>query len=143
MPTDKPRITITMPEEQLEQVKEFQFSNKMKNQTQAILHLVELGFAELEKQSGETETKKETVSDERSAFIAALDNLPAEFWPMIVDLAKNIVANLEEKESKITGFHRGERKNMAAARSGDRMESAQVSKEDEDAALPQPYTGDI
>lgn len=35
------------------------------------------------------------------------------------------------------------KKNMAAARSGDRLEVASVSAEDEDAALPPSYSGDI
>lgn len=35
------------------------------------------------------------------------------------------------------------KKNMAAARSGDRLEVASVSAEDEDAALPPSYIGDI
>lgn len=34
-------------------------------------------------------------------------------------------------------------KKMAAARSGDRMEAASVSADDENAALPPPYDGDI
>lgn len=34
-------------------------------------------------------------------------------------------------------------KNMAAARSGDRLEVASISVEDEDAALPPSYSGDI
>lgn len=48
MPTDKPRVTITMPEDQLVKIQNFQHDNKMKNQTQAILHLIEIGFQELE-----------------------------------------------------------------------------------------------
>ena len=36
-----------------------------------------------------------------------------------------------------------DKKNMAAARSGDRLEVASVSAEDEDAALPPSYSGDI
>ena len=36
--------------------------------------------------------------DERSAFIAALAALPPEFWPVITDLAKDIVSNLNKKE---------------------------------------------
>lgn len=35
------------------------------------------------------------------------------------------------------------KKNMAAARSGDRLEITSVSAEDEDAALPPSYSGDI
>lgn len=53
MPTDKPRITITMTEDQFRKVEEYRFGNKMKNQTQAILSLIAMGFAELARQNGE------------------------------------------------------------------------------------------
>ena len=36
--------------------------------------------------------------DDRSALFSALADLPPEFWPLVVDLAKGIVANLKEKE---------------------------------------------
>ena len=39
-----------------------------------------------------------TAPDDRSAFIAALDDLPPEFWPLMVELAKGIVKNIKEKE---------------------------------------------
>lgn len=38
-----------------------------------------------------------TAPDERSAFVAALDNLPPEFWPMFVELAKKVAAEYKEK----------------------------------------------
>lgn len=50
MPTEKPRVTITMTEDQLQQIEDFRFSNKIKNQTQAILTLVRRGIEELERQ---------------------------------------------------------------------------------------------
>lgn len=39
-----------------------------------------------------------TAPDDRSAFVAALDDLPPEFWPLVVDLAKNIVQNIKKEE---------------------------------------------
>ena len=39
-----------------------------------------------------------SAPDDRSAFITALADLPPEFWPMVVDLAKNIVANINKEE---------------------------------------------
>lgn len=39
-----------------------------------------------------------TAPDERSEFITALADLPPEFWPVITDLAKGIVSNLNKKE---------------------------------------------
>lgn len=39
-----------------------------------------------------------SAPDDRSAFITALADLPPEFWPLVVDLAKNIVANINKEE---------------------------------------------
>ena len=39
-----------------------------------------------------------TAPDDRSAFIAALDDLPPEFWPLVVDLAKNITKNIKKED---------------------------------------------
>lgn len=44
-----------------------------------------------------------TAPDARSAFVASLDDLPDAFWPLVAELAQNIVAELnrntpEEKE---------------------------------------------
>ena len=39
-----------------------------------------------------------TAPDDRSAFIAALDDLPPEFWPLVVELAKNITENIKKEE---------------------------------------------
>lgn len=50
MPTEKPRATITVSPEQLQQINNYRFKNKMKNQTQAILSLIESGLAELEEE---------------------------------------------------------------------------------------------
>lgn len=47
MPTEKPRVTITISQEELQQIDDFRFNHKMKNQTQAILALVRAGFEEL------------------------------------------------------------------------------------------------
>lgn len=50
MPTDKPRVTITMAPEQLRRIDDYRFENKMKNQTQAILSLIEAGLDDLERE---------------------------------------------------------------------------------------------
>lgn len=55
MPTEKPRVTITMTGDQLQQIDDFRFEHKMKNQTQAILYLVKTGLEEL----GYTDSEKE------------------------------------------------------------------------------------
>lgn len=52
MPTNKPRVTITMAQEQLAAIEEYQRENNKKNQTQAILDLIARG---LEIETAETE----------------------------------------------------------------------------------------
>ena len=67
MPTEKPRVTITMTEDELKQIEDFRFGNKMKNQTQAILSLIKTGFAELERQQAEADNEIKKASEEAEA----------------------------------------------------------------------------
>lgn len=39
-----------------------------------------------------------TAPDERSAFVAALDDLPQDFWPLVADLARKYVDNLKKSD---------------------------------------------
>ena len=41
-----------------------------------------------------------TCPDERSAFVAALDDLPPEFWPMVAKLARSYVDALKKEEAE-------------------------------------------
>ena len=53
MPTNKPRVTITMSEEELGAIENYQYFNNKKNQTQAILDLIRKGLDEAEAASTE------------------------------------------------------------------------------------------
>ncbi len=57
MPTQKPRVTITVDEEQLNEIEDYRFKNRMKNQTQAILSLIEKGLDELSRSNTNNEIK--------------------------------------------------------------------------------------
>lgn len=39
-----------------------------------------------------------TAPDERSAFVSALADLPPEFWPLVVELAKKITEGMKKEE---------------------------------------------
>ena len=39
-----------------------------------------------------------TAPDERSAFVAALDDLPYEFWPLVADLARKYADSLKKSD---------------------------------------------
>ena len=47
MPTEKPRFTITLEEELVKKINDYKFSHRMKNQTQAVVSLIEKGFESL------------------------------------------------------------------------------------------------
>lgn len=48
MPTEKPRITFMISEERLAELETYRFDNKIKNQSQAIISLIEKGLSSLE-----------------------------------------------------------------------------------------------
>jgi hypothetical protein len=64
MPTLNPRITFTVSEETMQRIDEYRFSHRMRNQTQAILSLIDIGFnvlngvQEAESSNLSTQTKK-------------------------------------------------------------------------------------
>lgn len=62
MPTKKPRVTFTMDENQLAKIDEYRFKNKLKNQTQAILSLIEYGFDNLNSLESEQNFSKEQIT---------------------------------------------------------------------------------
>ena len=47
MPTMNPRITFTVSEDLMKRIDDFRFENKLRNQTQAIVTLINLGFDSL------------------------------------------------------------------------------------------------
>lgn len=46
MPTEKPRVTFTISKEKLSELESYQHENRIKNQTQAILSLIDKGISE-------------------------------------------------------------------------------------------------
>lgn len=78
MPTEKPRITITMSNDQLKRIEEYRYSGRLKNQTQAILSLIEKGYDALSENGGIEifDSKKASpLSDEAIKMAQDYDNL--------------------------------------------------------------------
>ena len=48
MPTNKPRFTITIEEDLFQRIEDFKYEYRYKNQTQAVLALIEMGLSEME-----------------------------------------------------------------------------------------------
>lgn len=68
MPTENPRITITMSEEQLEEIRNYLHENRLKNQTQAILSLINKGFEALNTVSAGAVSNKKAPANVANAL---------------------------------------------------------------------------
>lgn len=72
MPTDKPRITFALDEDMLVAIDNYRYKHRIKNQSQAIIALIERGFDNLqsdsckEKSSPTSEDAEEHISLEKS-----------------------------------------------------------------------------
>lgn len=85
--------------------------------------------------AGVTSAAPAALSPQLQALADALDQLNEEGQEKLLDYAADLVAGGRYKKSRISVFGQ---KNMAAARSGDRIEVASVSAGEEDAVLPVP-----
>lgn len=100
MPTDKPRITITMSNEQLERIDEYRYSGRMKNQTQAILSLIDKGFDVLASSNtslSKTNKKAPSVSDEAMRMAHDYDKLDSWGRQAVRDLTDTELARMEDE----------------------------------------------
>lgn len=68
MPTENPRITITMSEEQLEEIRNYLHEHRLKNQTQAILSLINKGFEALNTVSAGAVSNKKAPANVANAL---------------------------------------------------------------------------
>lgn len=81
MPTDKPRFSLTLPEEMYSEIIEYQHDNRLKNQTKAVVSLIEAGLNEKMK-------KNPAVKDDRKEkLIAMYDSLSEDNRSKLLELA--------------------------------------------------------
>lgn len=74
MPTEKPRVTFTVSKDMLSDIDEYRFNNKIKNQTQAIITLLEKGLSDMTPVKGKDSPK---ISDEAQEIAKDYDKLDA------------------------------------------------------------------
>lgn len=107
MPTQKPRITITMTPEQIKDIEKYWKSKEKKNQTQAILDLIEKGL------DLEEATTLEFSEEERDHIkkYRALDEHGKESVDVVLDVEYNRCQNAAQPAAIImmlSGLRRGE-----------------------------------
>lgn len=77
MPTLNPRITFTVTEETMKAIDEYRFSHRLRNQTQAILSLIDLGFKVLDGDEPIVDLTEKLTDEDRhvlNAYHAADDS---------------------------------------------------------------------
>jgi hypothetical protein len=89
-----PRITFTVSDETMKAIEDYKFSHRMKNQTQAILSLIDMGFKVLEDKEPIEPAKKLTDEDRvvLNAYHAA--------EPVYQEIALEILENHQAKKEK-------------------------------------------
>lgn len=97
MPTEKPRVTFTISKERLSDLETYQHENKIKNQTQAILSLIEKGLSDFEP----TVKKAPSLSDE--AMKVARDYQGLDRWGrgMVREVIGHEQTRMEEEASLV------------------------------------------
>lgn len=92
MPTQKPRVTFTISQERLLEVEAYRFDNKFKNQTQAILSLIEKGLSEISKEQEQSSGIDKTEPREEQ-LIDLYRQLNEEGQDKLIDYADDLVAS--------------------------------------------------
>ena len=94
MPTDKPRVTFTISKEKLAELESFQHENKIKNQTHAVLALIEKGLTGYDSEEKKSPSTAEAASGDtlRSTLLHNFDQLNQEGREKLVGLSDDLVS---------------------------------------------------
>lgn len=102
MPTEKPRVTILIPQETLDAINNYRFQGKFKNLTQAILSLIEVGLTEIQKSDPEKDTVTTELSPNEADMIKRFRELDARGKATVdtsIDLQKKLHIHVQHKFS--------------------------------------------
>lgn len=91
MPTKKPRVTFAISEKQLFEVESYKISNKLKNQSQAILALIEKGLSDFLPE--DIEKSKPFFDEKVSKLVEMYQSLNEEGQEKLLDLADDLVSS--------------------------------------------------
>ena len=97
MPTLNPRITFTVSDETMKAIDEYRFSHRMRNQTQAILSLIDLGFKVLDSNEPIIEPAEKLTDDDRQVLNAYHAADPV-YQGIVLEILENHQA--EKKKSR-------------------------------------------
>lgn len=108
MPTERPRVTFAINPDQLKKLEEYRFNNRIKNQTQAILSLIDKGLSDLEGDSKKAPSISDGAMKLAENYDHKLDNWGRQAIRDLMDTEMARVADearfrdtIEDKESKV------------------------------------------
>ena len=101
MPTEKPRVTITMSEDEFEKINDYRFEKKFKNQTQAILSLIDRGFSVT---SPNTRDEFSLLSREEKKLLEIYRSMNREGREIVNNTAVGLSASGQYKKETVTVF---------------------------------------
>ena len=79
MPTDKYRVTITLPDEMADKIRDYQYYNRYRTQTQAIIGLIDTGL----KTYFEQPAVNSGLSSTAIQFATQMDNLAPQYQKIL------------------------------------------------------------
>ena len=114
MPTNKPRVTFALSEGQLERLEDYRIDQRIKNQSQAILSLIEKGLSDIEKSGTTFEEPPEEKRkfDELVKKYRLLDPYGKEAVDGVLDVVSK---RCEEERQKQAAILREQRERLEAA----------------------------
>ena len=95
MPTTNPRITFTVSDETMRQIDEYRFEHRMRNQTQAILSLIDLGFQAL---TGEPPKKEPQFTEDELRIMELYNGTDPLYQGVVVKIMQD--NQVEKKERR-------------------------------------------
>lgn len=98
MPTLNPRITFTVSDETMKAIDEYRFSHRMRNQTQAILSLIDLGFKVLDGNEPIIEPA-EKLTDEDRQVLNAYHAADPVYQEIVLEILENHPATKEKSRA--------------------------------------------
>lgn len=98
MPTKKPRVTFAISEEQLSEVESYKISNKLKNQSQAILALIEKGLSDFLPE--DIEKSKPFLDESVNKLVEMYQRLNEEGQDRLLETADDMVRSGKYKKGR-------------------------------------------
>ena len=92
MPTKMPRVTFAISQEELDRVEMFQKANNIKNQSQAVIQLIRMGFNDSGKENAAISHTEQPTVEPIDRLTAVVEKLTPDQARFMVQLVEHLLA---------------------------------------------------